>query len=59
MHVLFLYSLATDIVDNRLEMAKKMGADVTINCKTQNLREAGIEGKKNILFVLICFIVHE
>lgn len=33
--------MACDIFDSKLEAAKKVGADVTINCKTTNLREAG------------------
>lgn len=37
----FFHSLATDIVEARLELAKKVGADVTINCKTENLKDAG------------------
>jgi len=39
--VVFFHSLATDIVEARLELAKKVGADVTINCKTENLKDAG------------------
>ena len=30
-----------DIVDSRLETAKKMGADVTINCSNEDLKERG------------------
>ncbi len=37
-------SLATDIVPERLELAKKLGADVTINGKTENLRDRGQAG---------------
>ena len=38
---LALCSLATDIVADRLELAKKLGADVIINCKTEDLKERG------------------
>eukprot|EP00731_Ephydatia_muelleri_P015719 Em0009g143a len=31
--------IAADIVEGRLEVAKQLGADVVINCKTQNLRD--------------------
>ena len=31
----------TDIVEEKLESAKKMGADVLVNGKTQNLPEVG------------------
>lgn len=34
-------SMATDIVSERLDLAKKLGADVIINCKSENLRERG------------------
>lgn len=34
-------SIAADIVEGRLEVAKQLGADVVINCKTQNLRDEG------------------
>ena len=38
----YLYSrLACDVIENKLEAAKQVGADVVINCKTQNLREEG------------------
>ncbi|KAL5019086.1 hypothetical protein ScPMuIL_004808 [Solemya velum] len=32
--------IATDIDDHRLSLAKKMGADVIINCKDENLKQA-------------------
>lgn len=35
-------SLAADIVESRLEMAQKAGANVIINCKKENLKERGI-----------------
>jgi len=41
MYHLFLYRIAADIVENRLKSALLMGADVVINCKTQNLKEKG------------------
>jgi len=28
-------------MEARLELAKKVGADITINCKTENLKERG------------------
>ena len=34
-------SLAADIVEGRLEAARKVGADVVINCSKENLKEAG------------------
>ena len=34
-------SLAVDIFDEKLEKAKKMGADVTINSKSEILKEKG------------------
>ena len=34
-------SLAADVVAKRLELANQMGADVTINCKEEDLKEAG------------------
>lgn len=34
-------SIGADIVEGRLESAKLVGADVTINCKTENLKERG------------------
>ena len=40
--VLISYSLsryAADIVEKRLESAKLIGADVIINCKTEDLKE--------------------
>ena len=33
--------MVADIVDSRLETAKKMGADVTINCGNEDLKERG------------------
>jgi L-iditol 2-dehydrogenase len=33
------YTIITDIVDYRLDMAKKLGADMTINPKNENLKE--------------------
>jgi threonine dehydrogenase-like Zn-dependent dehydrogenase len=35
------FSMATDIVPKRLELAKKLGADVTIDCRTENLKDRG------------------
>ena len=35
-------SIVTDVIDGKLEMAKKMGADVVINSKNNDLRTAGI-----------------
>ena len=32
---------AADIVTGRLESAKMVGADVTINCKEENLKDRG------------------
>ena len=37
---LIMYSLACDVVDSRLEVAKQLGADVVINCQKENLKEA-------------------
>jgi hypothetical protein len=36
---LILYRYAADIVEKRLESAKLIGADVIINCQTEDLRE--------------------
>ena len=36
-----LHRLVADIVDSRLKTAKEMGADVTINCSKENLKERG------------------
>ena len=33
------YSLACDIFDDKLKLAKQVGADIVINTKTQNLRD--------------------
>ena len=38
---MLLYRLVADIVESRLETAKEMGADVTINCSKENLKERG------------------
>ena len=35
------HSLACDVFDNKLEVAKKVGADVVINTKTEDLKTAG------------------
>ena len=35
-------SLAADIEEGRLESAKLLGADVTINCKTEDLKTRGM-----------------
>lgn len=35
----YFYSYAADIVEGRLQSAKLIGADVVINCKTENLRD--------------------
>ena len=34
-------SLAADIVDSRLELAKQAGANVTSDCLKENLKERG------------------
>lgn len=34
-----MFSIACDIVDAKLKVASQVGADVTVNCKTQNLKE--------------------
>ena len=39
--------LAADIVPGRLESAKLVGADVTINCKEENLKDRGIYSCNN------------
>lgn len=38
----YLSRLAADIVDSRLELAKQAGANVTINCLKENLKERGL-----------------
>ena len=43
-----LSSLATDIVDEKLELAKKFGADVLINGLKEDLKTAGRSGKQTI-----------
>ena len=40
-HCYFGLSLAVDVFDDKLETAKRFGADVIINGKTENLKEAG------------------
>ncbi len=35
------HSLACDVFDNKLEVAKKVGADVVINTKREDLKTAG------------------
>ena len=40
--LLSLYSIATDIVEDRLQKAKQIGADVVINGKTENLKDTGL-----------------
>lgn len=37
-----LFSIATDIVEERLKKAKQMGADVVVNGKTDNLKDTGL-----------------
>ena len=39
--IILFYRIAADIVENRLKSALLMGADVVINCKTQNLKDRG------------------
>lgn len=36
------FSIATDIVEERLHKAKQMGADVVVNGKTENLKDSGL-----------------
>lgn len=38
---LHLFSIATDINPERLEKAKQMGADLTVNGANENLKEIG------------------
>ena len=38
---LSFFSIATDIVEQRLQKAKQMGADVVVNGKTENLKDIG------------------
>lgn len=33
------YRIACDVIDSKLQVARQVGADVTINCKTQNLKD--------------------
>ena len=39
--VCFLSSIACDIFDDKLILAKKVGADVVVNTKTQDLKKLG------------------
>ena len=39
LHTIAHCSLAADIVAERLEVAKMVGADIVINCKEENLKE--------------------
>lgn len=41
LHGISAHRLAADIVPGRLESAKLVGADVTINCKEENLKGRG------------------
>lgn len=34
--------IATDIEDKKLELAKQMGADITVNTKDQDLKEVSV-----------------
>ena len=38
----FLLSIAIDIVEERLQKAKQLGADVVVNGKTENLKDTGL-----------------
>ena len=40
---LFFLRIATDIVEERLNLAKQLGADVLINGLKENLQETGIK----------------
>lgn len=33
--------MACDVIESKLEAAKKVGADVVINCQQQNLKDTG------------------
>ena len=37
-----LISIATDIVQERLQKAKQIGADVVVDGKTENLKDTGL-----------------
>ena len=37
-----LFSIATDIVEERLQKAKQIGADVVVDGKTENLKDTGL-----------------
>ena len=36
------FSIATDIVEERLQKAKQMGADIVVDGKKENLKETGL-----------------
>ena len=36
-----MFSIVTDIVEQKLELAKKLGADILVNGKHQDLAEIG------------------
>jgi threonine dehydrogenase-like Zn-dependent dehydrogenase len=42
-----VYSIATDVIDAKLEMAKKMGADILINSENSDLRTAVLSETNN------------
>ncbi len=39
--IIYFHSLACDVFDNKLEVAKKLGADIIINTKRENLKSVG------------------
>lgn len=47
---LWFLRYAADIVNGRLKSAKLLGADVVINCSTENLKERSKESIENTFF---------
>ena len=39
---MLIHSLAADVVESRLDSARKMGAQVTINCSKESLKDVGM-----------------
>ncbi len=50
-HVYIFSSIACDIFDDKLSLARQVGADIVINTKTQDLKATGIGLYQLTLFV--------